>query len=444
MLVAALVVYPVTCPAYAQGPSPDTVRLTSQEAVARALVESPEIVRQRLAIDRARAERLRVSNFFPSLPEAEYSRTTDAPFNAKGEGEWEIGLTQEIEIGGQSFLRRNAAEAGVAQTELEVRAAELALRAEVRGAFARLAAAEARVHLLDTLVGFARRLDTIAGRLLGAEEISELDRNTVRIERGRAEIERLNAMTSVVDAQSDMAGLLGLPSGTIVTTTPSLADPSFVRSTLDTVSLIETQLAAGDESVMQRRPDWRAIERGRERLRLERSLAGRAWIPNIQLGLSLRNEIVLDGEDISGGSEAIRNDKSLGFHIGMQVPLPLPGLYNFGSGDVAIADVEMASLDAERHVLVARVRADVARAAGRLRNAARAYEIYTVEIAPLVRRNLELLERGYVAGELGATQVITEQEQILRTGEALIEAELEFNEALADFDRAVGRADSTR
>jgi hypothetical protein len=104
-----------------------------------------------------------------------------------------------------------------------------------------------------------------------------------------------------------------------------------------------------------------------------------------------------------------------------------------------MADVAMASLDAERAALAARIRAGVARAAGRLRNAARAYEIYAVEIDPLVRRNLELLERGYAAGELSAAQIITGQEQILRTGEALIEAEREFDEALADFDGAVGR-----
>lgn len=447
MLIALIAVVAVH-PAGAQGLGGDTVRLTSRDVATWALSEHPEVLRHRAGIDRARAERLRASNFFPSLPEAEYARMTDAPFHASGEGDWEIGITQEIEIGGQYFLRRDAAEAGVMQAELETRAVELAVRAELRTAFVRLIAAQARMSLLDTLVGFARRLDAVAARLLGAEEISELDRNAVRIERGRIEIERLNAATAASDVRSELARLLGLPSGSVVVALPAAIDSSLIRSLLDSVSVVETLLASGDESVLRRRPDWGAIEHARERLRLERSLASRRWIPSIRLGLRLRGETtVLDGEDITGGSDAVRtgfgqlrsDDRFLGFHVGVQIPLPLAGLYDVGRGDLAAADADAAALDAGRLALAARIRTDVVRAAGRLRNAAQAYAIYTREIAPLVRRNLELLERGYSAGELGSVQIISGQEQFLRSGETLIETEREFGEALADFDRAVAR-----
>ena len=90
-------------------------------------------------------------------------------------------------------------------------------------------------------------------------------------------------------------------------------------------------------------------------------------------------------------------------------------------------------------VLATRIRADVARAAARLRPAAEALALYRREIAPLITRNLELLERGYRAGELGATELIPQQQQFAGAAEALIQAELEFNEAYAEFERALGR-----
>jgi cobalt-zinc-cadmium efflux system outer membrane protein len=431
----------------AQVPGTDTLRITADEAVARALSNGPEIARQRVAIERARAERQRVGNFLPSLPELDYSRSTDAPFQAKGEGDWEIGLSQEIEIAGEPFLRRSAADAEIARVELEVKSAEFAIRAEVRQTFARLVAAEVRLRLLDTLAGFARRLDTVAARLLDAEEISELDRNAVRIERGEVEIERLHALTAITDVQAEIAGLLGITGGIAVISVSS-ADVPQAGAFLDSMTTIESRLASGDESIFQGRPDWQALEREGERLRLERSLASRRWIPNIRLGLSLRSETsVLEGNDITGGSETVRSgfgtlrsdDMFLGFHVGVRVPLPLSGVYDIGRGDVAVVDAELAALEAQKRLLAARIRADVARAAGRLRNAARAVAIYTEHVQPFVRRNLELLERGYSAGELSATQVITQQEQFLRTGESLIEAQREFNEAQADFDRALGR-----
>ncbi|MEP7217292.1 MAG: TolC family protein [Bacteroidota bacterium] len=424
----------------------DTVRLTSDEAVARALTSAPEVIRGRLRIARARAERLRQGAFFPALPELEYARSTDAPFAGAGEGSW---LTQEIELGGQSGLRRRASDAAVAQTESEARGIELAARADVRRAFATLVAAEDRLRLADSLLAFAVRLDTIAGRLLSVGEISELDRNALHIERTSEQIERTGAVSALEQARSGLSLLLGLsPATTIIPVRDELLTaPPSVAATLANVSAVQAAIAANHDTILQHRPEWAALERSLERLRAERSLGARQLIPTIRLGLSLQGDRLILGKEDVQGNDVVRNgfdgidksDRLLGFRLGMAVPLPFSGLYNTGEGDVAVADAEIAIVEAERTILAANIRNDINQSAIRLRSASDAIQLYQQDISPLIGRNLELLERGYTAGELSATQVLTQQQQLVRIQEVRIRARQEYAEAFADFERAIAQ-----
>jgi cobalt-zinc-cadmium efflux system outer membrane protein len=431
----------------AQVPGEDTLRISIDDAAARAVAVSPELARERLEIDRARAERLERGAFFPELPELDYRQTTDAPFAGEGEGGWELGLTQEIELGGQSFLRRQAGDLGVVAAELRVRSAELSVRAEAREAFARLAAAEVRLRLVDSLTVFARRLDTVAGRLLAAEEISELERNAVRIERGRRDVERLRAEAEVAAARTELGALIAVPPRMTITTLPTSPVAERVRAALVQIERVEAAIASGDSMFIVARPDWQALERLRERASLERTIASRRGIPNVAVGVGLESEasashahqVAAAGESAVTGASPTERDLLFAFNLGIRLPLPIPGLYDIGQGEVAIAESEYAIAVAEQRVLEYRIRTEVARAAARLRPAAQALDLYAREIAPLIGRNLELLERGYRAGELSATEVIAQQQQFASAGEALIEAELEFNEAYAQFERALGR-----
>lgn len=421
----------------AQVPGTDTLRLSAEELTARAVAASPALARERLEVERARAERLNAGGFFPELPELEYRLTSDAPYANEGESTRELGISQEIELGGQYFLRREAAGLEVAAAELRLTAAEIEVRAGAREALARLAAAEARLGLLDSMNAFARRLDTAAARLLAAGEISELDRNAIHIERGRGEITRMNAEAELALARNKVAVLTGVETGTIIVTAPRQRS---VDEILAHVTDVEQRLIAGDSSLLMQRPDMLALERVSERASIERRLASRAVIPNVRLGVFVESETrPVAGVAAAEGESALGTDRFLGFNVGLRIPLPIPGLYNYGQGEIAIADAEMSIAVADQRVLATRIRNDVAAASARLRSAVSAIATFSREIGPYIIRNLELLERGYRAGELSAIELITQQQQFAGAGEALIEAELELDEAYADFERAVGR-----
>jgi cobalt-zinc-cadmium efflux system outer membrane protein len=436
-----------TRPLAAQGS--DTLRLTSDDAVARVLAAGPGLLRATGRITRAHAERLRSASLLPSLPDLELLRETDAPFEGKGEGGWEVGLSQRIEIAGRRELAREGADAAVDKAVLDARSEELALRAEARRAFAALVAAEDRARLADRLLGFATRLDTAAARLLSAGEISELDRNAIRVERGTAAIERVNAAGALAVARADLAAMLGLSRRVVLVPIrdPLSTTDSARNATLALVAEAEASLASGSDTLATRRPEWLATERELERLQAERSIAARAWVPDITVGASVKSDrLLLDGDDLRG-SDLVRGgfygiDKRetlLGVKLGLALPLPIGGLYDLGAADAAVADAEMTAVETERVGIISTARADIERSAARLRAASEAIGLYERDVVPVVDRNMELLERGYVGGELSASQIIAGEQQLARVEEAAIDARREYHDALAEFERAIGR-----
>ncbi len=422
----------------------DTLHVSADDAITMTLSSGPMAARHRVEVERARAGRMGIGGFLPAFPELEVSAATDAPFLGHGERGLDIGITQEFEIGGQYFLRRDAADAAVSRAELEMQAIELGLRADARVFHARLYAAQERLRLVESLVAFTRRLDTIAQRQYEVGEISELDRNAVRIGATRGEMELLDAGSGIVEAAADLRGYMGLPAGTVVVAVgQNDLDAHVVAAVLDTAATVEAALAAGDDAVLRRRPDWRALERGVERYRAERELASRRLIPDLKLGVGLQNEISVSGaahDDYGHAHASSRSfDRLLSVHLGLTLPLPFSGIYDLGEGHKRMAEVEIAAIEADRRVLATRITADLAGAIARLRGAAARLALYGERIAPLVSRNMELLERGYAAGELTATEVVMQQEGLLRSAEALVDARRQFAESLAGFERVLGR-----
>ena len=426
----------------------DTLRLTLDEAVDRAMRNSPALALERRSIDRAAASRLASGGFFPAYPSLEFEGESDAPFRNEGEVGWGLKLNQEIDLSGSSALRRDEADVAIAEANLNVRSAELLLRRDVAVAFARVAAVEDHLASLSGLLSLARRLDSLADQSLTVGEISELDRNTIRIERVGVEVEYVDLEGSLESRRLVLQSLVGLPPNLLpVTVGPgSLGQAALSQSTrrhIDSLLRVDpSAIAGGNEGLLAKRPELQALERERERADLRRSLALGRRLPGLTLGVSYRNATsVLDGGDIQG-SESIRagfgravsTGSTLGLHAAITLPLPFSSLYNRGDGDVAIAEAERAAVDAKYRLLLARFANELQGAQSRARRALSKLAIFGENLEPLVRRNIDLLERGYSGGELDASEVVIRQESMLRAMRARIDAQLELDEALADLE----------
>ncbi len=426
----------------------DTLRLTVDEAVERALRQSPALALERRGIDRAAASRLAAGGFFPTYPSLEFERETDAPFRNEGESGWGVLLSQEIDLSGSRSLRRDEGDLAVAQAELNVRAAELLLRRDVRVAFAGLSAAEDHLASLAGLLALARRLDSLAERELAVGEISELDRNTIQIERTGVEIEYADIEGSLASQRVMLQSLLGLPPNMVPI--PAVGPRRFdepQRRHIDSLLRIDPSTLAGGDiehrgGRLAGRPELQALDRERDRADLRRSLALGRRFPGVTLGVGYRSTTsVLDGSDIQG-SESIRagfgravsTGSTLGLHAAVTLPLPFSSLYDRGDGDVAIAEAERAAVESNYRLVLARLTNQLHGAQARARTALSKLALFGERLGPLVQRNIDLLERGFAAGELGATEVVFRQESMIRAMRSRIDAQRELDEALADME----------
>ncbi|MBS1914397.1 MAG: TolC family protein [Bacteroidetes bacterium] len=433
---------------FAAAQGADTLRLGEADAVARATASAPALARGEAALRRARAGHTKAGTILPAPAELEYSTTSDAPFEARGDGGWELSLTQEFEIGGQRSLRRAAADADIGRAEQERLGAIAELRLETRTAFARLIEAEDRLALADTMLLLATAMEDAAERLYAAGERSELDRNTVRIDRAQTASRRLMAEADRLQAQAELKRLIGAPPATaIVTIRGGELDAAAMDSVSRRVREALAPSTAGDDAPFAARPDLLALRSDSARAAAELALGGRRWVPNLRLGALLRGDRVSFVEgDISpadaGPSPISRissSDKSFGVRVGLSLPIPIAGLYDLGSGDIERAEADLAGVAAERLVLRSAAFAELSAVAARLRASADAVRLYRDDVEPLARRNRELLERGYREGELAAVQVITQKQQLAQAMETSIAAEREYREACATFDRILGR-----
>ena len=101
---ACLLVYP----AHAAGQASDILRITIEDAVARAVAVSPLVRATGGLVVAADAERAEAALPFASDPTIAYSNTRRRrPTDQVTDYGW--SFTQEVEIAGQSFVRRGAA-----------------------------------------------------------------------------------------------------------------------------------------------------------------------------------------------------------------------------------------------------------------------------------------------------------------------------------------------
>lgn len=370
------------------GAPQDTVTLTLDETVRRALAVSPLVLAADGAVQAPRGERAEDFWPFPSNPELEFGRVRrDAPGGTTFDLGWV--LTQEIEIAGQNFVRAGAAGKRVRAAETLVDDARRLAALEAREAFVTLALAERRAALTDSAAAFAERLAAIARQQLDAGEINRLAYNAAVLEAARQRSVADRAQADLEAAAADLARVLDLPPTSVPRTAPLPALPS-VR--LDTIAVFAV--------ARERRPDLVAADLMARAAGQDVTAARLGLVPNLLLG------------GVVGREEG--TDDLLGFSIGLSIPLFHRQQATTGAAQAEAAAARAAYAATERRVL-----ADVRAAVERFRRAVQAEERFADEVLQAASENVTLSDRAFAEGKVDITDVV-----VLRT--AAVNAQLEY------------------
>jgi outer membrane protein len=228
---------------------PSSLRLTVEQAVARALSASPRLAR--LSDLEAASEAQQREARAGRLPQldltAGYQRRSDVPelsiFAPTGTGgqplqritvfpnipdNWRVraGVELPLYTGGRLAGQIEAADQGRSAAAQDLRAARADLVLETKGAYWSLVTSRERQRVLQEAI---KAYDAHLHDAQSRERFGMAARNevlAVQVERDRAELEKLSAQAGAELAEANLQRLLDLPAGTSVETGEALAAPT--------------------------------------------------------------------------------------------------------------------------------------------------------------------------------------------------------------------------
>lgn len=386
----------------------NTVSLSLQDALDRALKHNPDLLAARAGLGGYRGRLTHASRWLPANPrlELEAGRRETGNGDSTDKG---LRLSQEIWIAGQRGLGKAAASARLDAATQRLDYLRTSVLARVRSAYLRMLLARESVSTAERARDLTARLHRYAGKRFEAGGTTRLVVNTTRIGKARAEVALARARQDRVDARLALIDLLALDAAT---TTLELTTPLDLRGF--TLPRLEPLL----DDAVQRRRDLRAAAREVVAARNELALSKRRLIPNLTVfGFSKSEE----GADISG--------------LGISMPIPV---WDARSGENRVARSRLEQARIERDDLRRRVRAEVLNALNAYRAAGQQLAAFGEDILTSAEDNMRLTEQAFRAGRMGAPAITGAQSALIETRQQYLNTLKDAIEAAARLERATG------
>ena len=349
-----------------------TLSLTESEALARLSPESPRVRAIRSAVDLARAD-VHAAGRWPN------PRVTIDREAAGGTTEYITSVGQLLPINGQRGLLVQAAsalvDASISRADEQVRRA----RADLRVAFAQLAAAQVRERELSAASDRLRDLAEILAKREAAGDAAGFDRLRAEREVLDVEVDRATAAGDRARAQAALAGFFAEPmDASRLAAVPGPPAPA----TLPAVDALVERA----ESV---RGELRALRQEVDAAGFSSRAAGRRWIP--------------DPEIVAGTKSSSFGVGGVGSVVMAQAVIPL---FDHGRAEGALAEARAGQAEARAAAFRLATRAEITALRAAVlerRDTADRYRRAAVNSADQIER---IAQVSYDAGERGILELL--------------------------------------
>jgi cobalt-zinc-cadmium efflux system outer membrane protein len=419
-IVAALLC--ASAPASAQegagvhGASPGCSGRLGAEAVVRcALAASPEVREARARLEAIAGRRVAAGVWLPTNPVvgAVVSRRDRPPPEAASVLNWNVSLSQQIEIAGQRGARLEIADAEAAAQIRRVAVAEQEVAAAAWGAWYEAAAAREGLRFAVQLAATADGLASAAEGRAREALLSGVDADVARAEAIRIGLGRFQAEQRLTASRSALALLVGVEAGHVVV-------PDDVEAPVPGPLPAPEALA---EQALRLRGEIAAAEAERRVLEQRLSLLRRERVPNLTLSaFAERGEI---------------NDRVLGLGLSIPVPLPAP-VGRTRAGEIAETIAGIRAAESSLELVRRRVRLEVARAAAAHKARTDASALFAGDLLARARADLGALREGIASRQMSLREALIAQRSLIELLQADIEHRLARALAWVDLRRVAG------
>ncbi|MBZ0114393.1 MAG: TolC family protein [Thermoanaerobaculia bacterium] len=381
--------------------------LTLEAALVEAFTRSPTLASAAAEVEEARGHLL-AARTFPYNPELDLD-VAERKGLAASSTDRGVGLTQQLEIGGQRSKRVSVAELEFSSVEARFQRERRLLAASVSLAFAEAVATEELAALAETEAELARELLTVTQRRFEAGAATQVDFNLARVSTARSERRAGMARAATDEARSRLAEAVGL-------------DPAAPPNPMGPLGLPAGEpapLAELVQEAMAHRADLQTLVEERLAAEARLGLTRAERIPDLAIGT------------FYGEEEA---DRILGVGVAIAIPL-----FNRNRGEIAEASaaLERAAADVAGQNLA--VRREVFSTLSRYEAARGSAEQLGEQVVGSLAESLGLLERSFTAGKIGLSDLLVFRRELIEARREHIEATAEAWMARIALDLAVGR-----
>ena len=405
------VLFTVVCLLYSvPGQAQKSPSLTLDEAVRLAREHNPDLLaaRQELEIARGRLVRAQYPNQFnPELGGSGARRNFAG--RPGGSTDFDVTLSQELEVGGQRGKRIEEATRNLAKVTQQINNTERLTLTQVKDAFYRSLYLKRRLDLFREVEALNRRLRDTAASRFQAGDIPKMEANVAEVRFGQARKDAIVAARDYHNALRELERLLGLePTGQHAPAGQLTVEPQ----TFQPDQLLQLAL--------EHRPDLQAAKLEQQRVEAEIALTRRLILPNPTLQGFYREEE--GGETITGAA--------------LSFPLPL---FDRKQAELTQLAGRQTQARHERESAELSVRQEV-------RDAFRSYEaaketVAVFEQAVLERatENFRLMETAYREGKIDLLQVVVVQNDLVNAQSSYVDSLWDYWQARTALERAVGQ-----
>jgi cobalt-zinc-cadmium efflux system outer membrane protein len=352
-------------------------------------------------------------------PTIDLEAGTGALTGSKNENSLAIGLSQEFFLAGKRDKRLTIAERELDIYHWQVADRERQLREEVKTAFYDAVLAKERLALADRSIALNRQLLDVTKERLDAGDIPELEMNLVKVELARSEGGRIEVAKAMLQSQSRLWTLMGLPPG---------SQPAF-EGRLESGAPVAKSLADLKQLAHSNRPDIKALEADKGRSDADVILAEAERTPNLTAGLVFRRDTT--SMEI-GGVEG----KDTAYTIGVKLSIPIP-VFDKNQAGIQEATAKKNSSESRLTASTRTLEREVETAYATFQNAASVLALYKTDIIPQLDENLKLTQEAYRLGEVGILAVIQEQKKFFEVNDSYLTALHDRQTSLVKLESAV-------
>ena len=324
--------------------------------------------------------------------------------------EWNLGLSQTLELPDKQRARRVAAEQSLSATRQDIEEIRRQIRAEVEQRFIKALGLQQHYDIEEQALSEIERATQATRKLVKGGEVPILQGNIAEVELER-ERNRLSLLREqLVLARADLATLLQLPADQL----PQVEGQLLPRPPRYTLATLLASAA--------RRPSQQALidreHAAQSRLEFERA----SVYPDITVGINTGR-----GGEIDTATQV----------TGLSISVPLP-LFNRNQARIGKASAEWTQAQIERNAGERNVSAAVTVLWQRLQSLRERVERLDLSVLPRLEQNRKLARLSYAAGQMDLLQFLLISRQATDAQRDVLDASVELRQTQAALEAAAG------